>query len=94
LAAATAISNRSFTFGWPVKSEKSDGRSVISSAASGWFKVETVCSAIASSMGNAPRSSKRDSSGGVPDPGLPVPIFHQKMLENQTIFRQATHHLW
>jgi hypothetical protein len=25
------------------------------------FKVEAVCSAIASSMGNAPRSSKRDS---------------------------------
>ena len=41
-----------------MKSEKIDGRSVISSAASGLFKVETLCSAIASSMGNAPDGDK------------------------------------
>ena len=32
---ATAISRRSLTLAWPVNSEKSDGRSVISNAASG-----------------------------------------------------------
>src|ERR1051326_3530488 len=45
-AAATAISRRSLTFAWPVKSEKSDGRSVSSSATSGLFSVEIGRSAI------------------------------------------------
>jgi K(+)-stimulated pyrophosphate-energized sodium pump len=35
LAACTAISRRSLTLAWPTNSEKSDGRSVISNAASG-----------------------------------------------------------
>ncbi len=64
LAAATAISSRSFTFGWPVKSEKSDGRSVISSATSGLFKVATGRSDIATACGKRARSGKRDCSGG------------------------------
>jgi hypothetical protein len=43
-----------------VNSEKSDGRSVISNAASGWFKVEIGRSDIALSMENTPPSGKRD----------------------------------
>src|SRR5437667_9732034 len=46
-AAATAISSRSLTFAWPVKSEKRDGRNVSSNAASGLFNVEIGRSAIA-----------------------------------------------
>ena len=41
-AAVTAISNRSFTFACPVKSEKSDGRSVISNAASGFVNTSEI----------------------------------------------------
>ena len=64
LAAATVISRRSFTLAWPVKSAKSDGRSVISSAASGWFRMETGRSDIASSLRKARRTGKRDCTGG------------------------------
>ena len=52
LAAATVISRRSLTLGWPVNSEKSDGRSVISNAASGLFSTSEICrSAIARKHG-------------------------------------------
>jgi hypothetical protein len=61
LAASTAISSRSFTLGWPVNSENSEGRSVISSATSGLFRLETARSGIARRMRQAPRSGKRDS---------------------------------
>src|SRR6266853_5644376 len=46
-AAATAISSRSLTFAWPVKSEKRDGRNVNSNTTSGLFNVEIGRSAIA-----------------------------------------------
>ena len=42
LAAATVISSRSFTLAWPVNSENSEGRSVISNAASGLVKTSEM----------------------------------------------------
>src|SRR5438445_8468605 len=54
LAAATAISSRSLTFAWPVKSEKRDGRNVSSNATSGLFNVEIGRSAIARQNARTP----------------------------------------
>ena len=60
LAAATVISRRSLTLAWPVNSENSDGRSVISNAASGFASTsEIFCSAIAPRMGK-----ERAAQGG------------------------------
>src|SRR5881409_3440448 len=53
-AAATAISSRSLTFAWPVKSEKRKGRNVSSNATSGLFKVEIDRSAIARENARTP----------------------------------------
>src|SRR5215470_569829 len=48
LAAATVISRRSLTLAWPVNSEKSDGRNVISRATSGLVNTSEIgLSAIA-----------------------------------------------
>src|SRR5437667_10998786 len=60
-AAATAISSRSLTFAWPVKSEKRDGRNVSSSATSGLFKVEIGRSAIGQTMRKPAESDKTES---------------------------------
>src|SRR6266516_3335152 len=62
LAAATAISSRSLTFAWPVKSEKRDGRNVSSNTTSGLFNVEIGRSAIARQ--NAKRAMKRQGERG------------------------------
>ncbi|OQB90333.1 MAG: hypothetical protein BWX84_01965 [Verrucomicrobia bacterium ADurb.Bin118] len=58
-AAATVISRRSLTLGWPVNSVNSDGRSVISNAASGLFRTsETIRSGMAIMMREAPAGDK------------------------------------
>src|SRR2546427_10370478 len=64
-AAATAISSRSLTFAWPVKSEKRDGRNVSSNATSGLFNVEIGRSAIAGQNGRTPneRQGERGDRG-------------------------------
>src|SRR5438094_4877967 len=64
-AAATAISSRSLTFAWPVKSEKRDGRNVSSNAASGLFNVEIDRSAIARENARTPnqRQGERGELG-------------------------------
>src|SRR5437773_8744032 len=63
LAAATAISSRSLTFAWPVKSEKRDGRNVSSNTTSGLFNVEIGRSAIARQ--DAKRAMKRQGERGI-----------------------------
>jgi hypothetical protein len=50
LAACTAISRRSLTLAWPTNSEKSDGRSVISNAASGLANTSVITSRSAMSV--------------------------------------------
>src|SRR5437667_407864 len=62
-AAATAISSRSLTFAWPVKSEKRDGRNVSSNATSGLFNVEIGRSAIARQ--NARTPNQRQGERGI-----------------------------
>src|SRR5437870_10654227 len=60
-AAATVISNRSFTLAWPVNSENKDGRSVISSATSGLVRTsEIVRSAITNRMRNGRSGARRN----------------------------------
>ena len=58
-AAATAISSRSFTLGWPVKSANNPGRSVFSNTTSGRFKVSTGRSAIGRTMPDAARAANK-----------------------------------
>jgi hypothetical protein len=48
---------------WPVNSEKSDGRSVISNATSGLFKVETARSSITGKMRKRAVSDKVKCAG-------------------------------
>src|SRR5438046_7942133 len=85
-AACTAISSRSLTLAWPVNSENSDGRSVISNAASGLFREEIGRSAIARQ--NAERTKERQGERGV----YPVFFLREKMAlirmgaSNQVLF--------
>ncbi len=82
-AAATVISRRSLTLGWPVKSENSDGRNVNSSATSGLVNtsemVRSVFSAIEIKHGSKQAWATRQkretwqclSTGGkAPNPGF------------------------
>jgi hypothetical protein len=52
------------TFGWPVNSEKIEGRSVSSSATSGLFSVETGRSAIACEHGETKNPRQGQSHSG------------------------------
>ena len=67
-AAATAISSRSFTFGWPVKSANNPGRSVFSNTTSGRFKVSTGRSAIGRTMPDAARAANKVNPLGMATP--------------------------
>src|SRR5712691_419220 len=62
LAAATVISSRSLTLAWPVNSEKSEGRNVISNAASGCVNTsETFRSAMLAEDGARAQGSQGKS---------------------------------
>src|SRR3989442_13658380 len=76
LAAATAISSRSLTFLWPVKSEKREGRNVSSNTTSGLFNVEIGRSAIARE--NARTPNRRQGERGI---GLVKQDAFKKMSE-------------
>src|SRR6185312_3568490 len=77
LAAATVISRRSLTLAWPVNSEKSDGRNVISNAASGLVSTsEMFRSAIEGRMREAGEFEKLQApSVQVPEKlQAPIPL--------------------
>src|ERR1700722_8829871 len=60
LAASTAISRRSLTLGWPVNSEKSEGRNVISNAASGFVRTSEI---TRSAMNHTMRDGRAGDKG-------------------------------
>jgi prepilin-type N-terminal cleavage/methylation domain-containing protein/prepilin-type processing-associated H-X9-DG protein len=91
------------TLGWPVNSENSDGRSVISSATSGLFRLETARSDIGRRLRQAARSGKlgiykswnRYKVGAKPMPrkssttGWRVPVRNDQQPAGRFIFKQA-----
>jgi hypothetical protein len=67
--------------GWPVNSEKSEGRSVSSNAASGLFKVEMGRSAIAYQHGETQNQRQGQRNGGAD--GFPVKMSSKPPFSGQ-----------